>query len=209
MKRACLCAVILFCAALLMFVPGKNYQRELSNEILRFHVVANSNSIEDQSLKLKIRDRVAQLLSEPLDQCESLSESMTMVECLLPDIEQEAQLCIEEEGLDMAASATVDVRYFPVKTYGTMTFPRGFYKALTIEVGHGLGRNWWCVLFPKLCFVDGTVASVPESSKKQLEECLTDEAYDSLYEGEKVELRFKLWDMITEKFENMSRKNNE
>lgn len=192
MKRKYILLCILWCGFILMFVPEKNYQREIADEIFRFHVVANSNSIDDQALKLEVRDCVIDFLSRPLSGCKTREESEKIIRNLLPEIEAEAAGYIQSRGYDYEVSACVGEQYFPVKTYGDMTFPRGYYDALTIDIGSGSGRNWWCVLFPNLCFTNAVTADIPEESQVLLKNSLGNETYDSLYDGRKVELRFKI-----------------
>lgn len=195
-KKSWIFGCMIFCGFVLLFVPNKNYQREISGKILRFHVVANSNSMEDQALKLEVRDRVIDYLSEPLSDCGSRMESEEMVRSLLPKIENVAQEYVRSKGYDYEVQAAVGEQYFPVKTYGDMTFPRGYYEALTIDIGSGRGRNWWCVLFPNLCFTDAVTAGVPGESRELLENELNSETYESLYEGEEVQIRFKLGEFL-------------
>ena len=192
MKRICMILCIVFCSGLLLFVPAQNYQREISDKILRFHVVANSNTMEDQELKLLVRDRIAELLQEPLSLCQTKGDSEAAVKALLPQIREVAMACVQSCGYDYPVSVEIGERYFPEKTYGDMTFPRGYYEALTINIGSGSGRNWWCVLFPNLCFTDAVTAAVPEESRDLLKDELCEETYESLFEGDKVQLRFKL-----------------
>lgn len=198
MKKAGIFLCMIFCGFMLMFVPDKNYQRELSEEILRFHVVANSNSTEDQALKLKVRDRVIEYLSMPLSTCKSQQESVEKIRQLLPEIEETAREFIAGQGYGYEVRAAVGEQYFPVKAYGNMTFPRGYYEALTINIGSGRGRNWWCVLFPNLCFTDAVTADVPSDSRRLLESELNEDTYESLYKGESVQLRFKLLELLSE-----------
>lgn len=192
MKRICMILCIVFCSGLLLFVPAQNYQREISDKILRFHVVANSNTMEDQELKLLVRDRIAEFLQEPLSLCQTKGDSEAAVKALLPQIREVAMACVQSCGYDYPVSVEIGERYFPEKTYGDMTFPRGYYEALTINIGSGSGRNWWCVLFPNLCFTDAVTAAVPEESRDLLKDELCEETYESLFEGDKVQLRFKL-----------------
>lgn len=196
MKRSWIFVCLIFCGFVLLFVPDQNYQRKIAGKILRFHVIANSNSMEDQVLKLAVRDKIADYLCEPLSECESRNESEAKVQSLLPQIEALAQNFIQSRGYDYTVKASVGERYFPEKTYGDMTFPRGYYEALTIDIGSGMGRNWWCVLFPNLCFTDAVTAGVPKDSKTFLEDALDCESYESLYEGSKVQIRFKLWEAL-------------
>lgn len=191
-KRIYMILCVAFCAGLLLFVPAQNYQREISDKILRFHVVANSNTMEDQELKLFVRDKISEFLQEPLSLCRTKSDSEAAVKALLPQIQEVARACVQSRGYDYPVSAGIGERYFPEKTYGDMTFPRGYYEALTINIGSGSGRNWWCVLFPNLCFTDAVTAAVPEESRDLLKDELCEETYESLFEGDKVQLRFKL-----------------
>ena len=200
MKRVGLIVSVIFCGILLLFVPAKHYQRAIADKILRFHVIANSNSAQDQALKLKVRDCVIEYLSEPLKACETKEESETVIDSLLPQIREKASELVRRMGYDYTIEADVGEEYFPVKTYGEMTFPRGYYEALTIRIGSGAGRNWWCVLFPKLCFTDAVTAQVPEESGQLLSKQLDAQAYESLYEGERVQIRFKLAEWLRELF---------
>lgn len=200
MKRVGLILSVIFCGGLLMFVPAKHYQRAIADKILRFHVIANSNSAQDQALKLKVRDCVIEYLSGPLKACETKEESETVICSLLPQIKEKASELVRRMGYDYTIEADVGEEYFPVKTYGEMTFPRGYYESLTIRIGSGAGRNWWCVLFPNLCFTDAVTAQMPEESEQLLSEQLDAQAYGSLYEGERLQLRFKLAEWLRELF---------
>ena len=191
---------LLFCGGLLMFVPANHSQREIADKILRFHVIANSDSFEDQQLKIQVRDQILDFLREPLAKCESKEEYEAAVLEKLPEIEAKALDCVREQGYDYAVDAALTLQYFPEKTYGNMTFPRGIYRSLTVDIGSGQGRNWWCVLFPSLCFTDAVTAGVSEESQKTLEETLTPQAYETLLEGDHVQIRFKLWEMIEDLF---------
>ena len=115
MKRICMILCIVFCSGLLLFVPAQNYQREISDKILRFHVVANSNTMEDQELKLLVRDRIAEFLQEPLSLCRTKSDSEAAVKALLPQIREVAMACVQSCGYDYPVSAGIGERYFPEK----------------------------------------------------------------------------------------------
>ena len=202
MKKILIICCVLFCGALLLFVPEKNYQQEISDKILRFHVVANSNSMEDQRLKLMVRDRIGEFLQEPLSLCRSLKDSEETVKALLPQIQAVAGEYVESLGYDYPVRVYLKNGYFPEKTYGDMTFPRGYYDALTVHIGSGCGRNWWCVLFPNLCFTDAVTAKVPEESAQLLKDELQEDTYDALFQGEKVQLRFKFGEILQDLFMN-------
>lgn len=120
--------------------------------IIRLHVIANSDSVEDQNLKLKVRDAVIQEVSR-LEAKKDIGESRKWLTSHLDDLEETANSVIAENDCNYRASAELGVRWIPEKTYGDMYFPAGNYEALTITLGKGEGQNWWCVLFPPLCLI--------------------------------------------------------
>ena len=146
---------------------GKKVTEEYGG-VLRFHVIANSESEYDQNVKLKVRDHVlevveAELLNETMLRHEEndgdtarlgLDEARELIETNLDVIEDAAREVLAEEGVSYGASAELGVRFIPQKTYGDVTFPAGNYEALNITLGEGEGQNWWCVLFPPLCLID-------------------------------------------------------
>lgn len=199
-KNPWLYVVPLICFSLLLFVPANNYQKTVADAVLRLHIVANSNSFEDQQLKLKVRDRVVEALDEKLALCQTREQSQAVVADELENIKYTAQKCVWENGYDYKVSVRMDETWFPVKTYGDLTFPRGFYEALVVELGQGWGRNWWCVLFPSLCFTDAVTAKVPQSSREALYDTVGADAASAIMEGEKVEIRFKIAEIIENLF---------
>ena len=120
--------------------------------IIRLHVIANSDSDEDQQLKLKVRDAVISQVDD-LNNKNDISESREWIASHLDDITSLAESVVRENGCNYSASAELGVRWIPEKTYGDMYFPAGNYEALTITLGKGEGENWWCVLFPPLCLI--------------------------------------------------------
>lgn len=156
-------------------------QQELAKEVFRFHVLADSDSDEAQRVKLKVRDRVLEYMKQTMPGNEdvvSASQTKKWAQEHLRDIEAAAEDVIREEGYSYGAKAEVDVCYFPDKRYGDVTFPRGYYDALRIKLGEAKGHNWWCVLYPNLCFNSATCAVVSEEGKEELKEVLTDEEYE-------------------------------
>lgn len=157
-------------------------QRELSGEVFRFHVLANSDSEEDQAVKLKVRDAVLDYMKESMDR--ELEEkpdaeaTKEWAEGHLEELERTALRVIENEGYDYGAKAEVETVYFPDKLYGDVFFPKGDYEALRIRLGEARGHNWWCVLYPNLCFTNATCAVVSDEGKEELKEVLTAEEYE-------------------------------
>lgn len=183
-----LALLIILCGAYLYQIMEENkaleVQQDLAQEVVRFHVLAASDSEIDQALKLLVKNRVLEYMSEPLSKAESASEALNLLEDNKEKIIELAKEVIEENGYDYPVSAQVEDIYFPVKTYGDVTFPAGVYTAFRIIIGEGSGSNWWCVLYPPLCFVDVTHGIVPEESKQQLKHVLTDDEYAAITSGE-------------------------
>ena len=200
MKKMLLGCVFISCMVLVGFVPVDASQKEIAGKVLRFHVLANSDTWEDQLLKLKVRDGVLEYLSEKTKSCESLDSCRAVIAECLEEVVSQAQSIIESYGYNYNVNVRISEKYFPKKDYGEMTFPRGYYEAVTIEIGSGAGRNWWCVLFPNLCFSDAVTARVSDASKELLEEQLTGDAYIALLEGENVQIRFKILEIMADLF---------
>lgn len=177
---------------------SQQIQQNIASQIIRLHVIANSDSQEDQALKLKVRDSVIQELQNTLKSAPSVSAARNIIISQMPQIQKKAQKVIRQEGYDYSATVSLSNRYFPVKVYGDLTFPAGEYEALCLEIGNASGHNWWCVLFPSLCFVDETYAVVPEESKEKLKQKLTEEEYESLETtSSNVEMHSAIYDWIT------------
>lgn len=157
-------------------------QNHLAKNILRLHIAADSNSVRDQSVKLQVRDAVIGQLRGSLENAESPRQAEELIMPQLPFLAETARNTLARYGSDATVRLSIENRLFPVKTYGDLTFPAGVYRALCIDIGSAQGQNWWCVLFPSLCFVDETTAAVPEASKQKLRESLTPEEYRALEE---------------------------
>lgn len=153
-------------------------QKDLAGEVFRFHVLANSDSREDQELKLKVKDAVVTYMKRKLPASKSAEMTKQWAKEHLEELIEVAERVIETEGYDYQVRAKIGKCTFPDKTYGDITFPAGEYEALEILIGAAEGKNWWCVLYPNLCFVDAVHAVVPEEGKEQLQNVLTEEAYD-------------------------------
>ena len=173
---------ILAAAGLTARGKGVGIQQGIASEILRFHVIANSDSEADQALKLKVRDEVVEYMKVLLKDAEDVEETKSLVREHLADIERKAAAVIEKEGFTYPARAELTECYFPRKSYGDCTFPAGRYQALRLCIGKAEGRNWWCVLFPNLCFIDSIHAVLPKEQKQQLKNVLTEEEYESLFD---------------------------
>ena len=124
---------------------------EIYEDTLRLHILANSDSSEDQELKLKIRDRVLIKYGEILRLDESIDDAKARVSELLPEIKADAEVWIKELGYSYSAVATLSVEWYETREYEDFTLPAGYYSSLRIIIGEGEGQNWWCVMYPPLC----------------------------------------------------------
>lgn len=173
---------------------AESLQPEIAKKILRFHIRANSDEELDQKLKLEVRDAIGELLGEELTKVNDLEESKAVVTEYLPQIIETAQEVIAEEGYAYTVDAYLTTTSFPEKTYGDYTFPAGEYEALEVEIGEGAGHNWWCVLYPNMCFRGSVYEVVEEDAKEELREVLTQEEYDAVFTEGNYEVHFFLAD---------------
>lgn len=174
-------------------------QQHLAQEVLRFHILANSDSAEDQSLKLKIRDQVLDYLKDRMPDGMDVEQTTDWMRRHTGELEVLGRQTAEEAGYDYPVSAAVTTCYFPEKTYGDVTFPAGNYEALRIEIGAAKGHNWWCVLYPSLCFLDVTNAVVPEEGKQELKSVLTEEEYTQITAASDFKIKWYFVERMKEK----------
>lgn len=204
-KIAAIAVLFLFTGVLMVFyrrgVAEQRRQQDIAEEILRLHVVANSDSEEDQALKMEVKESIVTYLRGIMGDAKSVEEARLEIQKRLPEIEDLAREKMKMEGYDYEADAVLGKCYFPVKEYGDMTFPAGEYEALKVNLGKSAGKNWWCVMYPTLCFVDSTYQIVPETSKEKLKENLTEEEYNSLLDGgDNVQYSFQFIEWIQNVF---------
>lgn len=195
-------------------VHATETQQQIAQKILRFHVIANSDSEADQTLKLQVRDAVGAWMAPKLEEAKSREESETIVRKNLKGIEQCAQLIIEENGYAYPVKATLGKVEFPVKTYGIYTFPAGEYEALELTIGEGNGHNWWCVMYPNLCFLGSVYAEPQEGDEAAsvLQKVLTPEEYDSIMEKDNVRIQcryLRFFNPILEKIQGFDIEKND
>ena len=173
---------------------------EIAGKIIRFHVRANSDSQEDQRLKLKVRDAVGAYMQPRLSGISDIEASRRTVRKYLSEIQETAARVIAAEGYTYDVTADLKVTDFPEKTYGDYTFQAGSYEALEVVIGEGKGRNWWCVMYPNLCFFNSAYEVVDKEAEKSLKRALTQEEYQSLMEEKNYKVTFALAEQIKEIF---------
>lgn len=164
-------------------------QQEISGQVFRLHVVANSNTKEDQEQKLRVRDGILAVLKPLLASAESAGESRSLVESHLEQVEEAAREVLQAEGSDRKVQAEISREWFPERTYGEYTLPEGKYEALRVEIGQGDGHNWWCILYPGLCFT-GAVRPA-EEEPDTFDGVLTEDAYDFICHPCETKIRFR------------------
>lgn len=163
-------------------------QQQIATQVLRFHIRANSDTVADQQKKLRIKQSLLEWLTPILSENTSKSETIQCIRKNLPDIRKEATRMAAPESV----TVTLQKEWFPEKTYGTCTFPEGIYDALRIDIGQAKGHNWWCVLYPSLCFADALEPSMTEEGEEKLQQVLDEDAYDLLLHPQKLKIRFRL-----------------
>lgn len=177
---------------LLGFLPIHS-EAAIYDNVLRLHVLANSDSSEDQSLKLEVRDRILEETATLFKDCKSKDEAREAVESNLDKIREVAEQTIRETGYDYSVSVSLGEEEYPTKNYEECCFPAGEYLSLRVMIGEAEGENWWCVLFPPLC-----IDAAGESREVFAEVGLTDEQYSFITETDnpKYKVRFKLLEVI-------------
>ena len=166
-------------------------QQGISHKIIRFHVIANSDSDADQALKLKVKEAVVNYTAELLCNSKSISETEDLLSSHTNDIISIANNVISENDYDYPVTAEITDTYFPTKSYGNYTFPPGTYRAFQIKIGEAKGKNWWCVLYPPLCFIDISHGTVNPESEELLKETLTTDEFQAVSDEYTVKYRFK------------------
>lgn len=155
-------------------------QAGIASNIIRFHVRANSDTDTDQQLKIKVKNEVVSYIKPFLENSPSIDASREILSQHIEDIKDTALDTIHKEGFNYNVNVYFEQSYFPMKTYADVTFPSGEYEAFRIDIGEANGKNWWCVLYPPLCFVDSVYGELPESSKEELKNVLTDDEYNAI-----------------------------
>lgn len=172
-------------------------QQHIAGQIIRLHVIANSDETADQTLKKEVKDQVVTYLRSKMNQATTIQAARQVICQEMDALKQIAEKKIRQEGYDYPVTVSLGTTYFPVKEYGDMAFPAGDYEALRVQIGESKGRNWWCVMYPSLCLVDGVYQTVPESSKDKLKQVLSTSEYQSLVDGgEDVQFRLRFLDWL-------------
>jgi len=199
-------------------LAGERYSRgvtdELSTHFIRFHLIANSDTVEDQQMKEHIKDSVLAYMSPLLKESESIEETRKIIRDESSNIEDIALDVIKQWGKEYNVNIVLEKADFPTKQYGDISLPAGKYEACRIIIGEGQGKNWWCVMFPPLCYVDVASGIVPKDQKEKLKDTISQEEYDLITkststskEDMPIKFKFKIVELFNEKQFNLARLN--
>ena len=164
--------------------PFIETSENISDQVFRLHILANSDSAEDQQLKLKVRDEILKKGETVFVSSNSLEETIELCKDNIALFQQTAEQCLKDNGSDYEVKVYVDKEYFNTREYDEITLPSGIYNALKIEIGQGKGHNWWCVMFPAIC-----LSSVTDD---ELNKYLSEDEQKLVNSDSKYEVRFKI-----------------
>lgn len=164
----------------------------IRQQVLRLHVIANSDTPQDQALKLKVRDRIVEEGAGMLDSAQSEADAADISRLHIDRFKEVAEEVIRQEGYEYSVQVEVADSFFDTRVYQQVTLPAGWYEAVRVVIGEGKGQNWWCVMFPPMC-----IPAAEESAA--LDRVLSGEEMDIVENGQKYEIKFK----SVEIFENI------
>lgn len=173
------------------FSYANHVSYDIAQSVFRLHVLANSDSEEDQNLKYIVRDNLLNYMNSICGNCTSKEEAIANVLENKDKFEQIAIQTIQEQGYDYNVKINIGNFEFPTKNYGDISLPAGYYDALRVEIGEAKGQNWWCVMFPPLCFVDISSGVVPDESKELMENNMSSEEFALVSDKSNDEIKFK------------------
>ena len=178
----------------------------ISSSVFRLHVIANSDSSEDQNLKYLVRDALIDYMNSVSKNSTSKDEAISIAYQHKLDFYKIAKKIISDNGYDYNVNISIGNFAFPTKKYGDISLPAGYYDALKVEIGSASGQNWWCVMFPPLCFVDVSTGIVPEDSKETIKDSLRTEEFNLINNAQTADVKFKF--KLLEFFQNIRLANN-
>ncbi len=193
---AAFAAAMCITAAIASYSDG--VQADLQDNLIRLHIIADSDSAEAQEVKLKVRDAVLKSVADKLSSADG-EECKSDIINNLDEIENTANAVLEENGFKYKARAEYGKFEFPMKTYKSMTLPAGEYYGVRVVLGSGGGHNWWCVMYPPLCFREGEEVSLSRESERILRENLDADTYDIITKKDnEVVVKFKIVEIVQE-----------
>ena len=193
-----LVVLIIVYLSIAMFSYANTVSSDLKDSFFRLHIIANSNSDADQNLKIKVRDSVLEYMNSISKGCNSKNDVIALSNDNLDNFKVVAEKVVNEEGFDYPINVSIGTFYFPTKEYGNISLPAGNYDGLKIEIGKATGQNWWCSLFPPLCFVDISSGVIDDESNEKLKSDLNNEEYAIITNNSKgINFKFKLVELLS------------
>lgn len=191
-KRFILIFILLVTYIIISAISYANVVSEnISNSVFRLHVIANSDSSEDQNLKLIVRDELLKYMNSLTENITSKEAAIEIAKQHEEDFYKIAKQTIINNGYNYDVKIEIGNFFFPTKHYGDISLPSGYYDSLKVEIGSASGQNWWCVMFPPLCFVDMSTGIVPDESKETIQENLPEEEYAIISKSNNSNINFK------------------
>ena len=188
--------ILLFLLFLYISISAISYvnavSSDIENSVFRLHVIANSDTKEDQDLKYKVRDNLIKYMNSLCKDVTSKEEAIKISKLHEEDFLNIANNTIKENGYSYPVTIEFGNFSFPTKNYGDISLPAGYYDALRVKIGEAKGQNWWCVMFPPLCFVNVSSGIVPEESKELIKQELNDEEYSIVTKEDSSNIQFKI-----------------
>ena len=170
---------------------------DIADGVFRLHVIANSDSVEDQNLKYKVRDALLEYMNSICADASSKEDAMNIASEHLDNFREIAQKVVYDNDYNYPVTVEIGQYNFPTKHYGDVSLPSGIYDALRVKIGTASGQNWWCVMFPPLCFVDVSTGVVPDESKEIMKENLSKEEFDLISKNSnEVKVKFKIVEVL-------------
>lgn len=174
-----------------------DFCERISEKLLRLHILADSDSLRDQEIKLHVRDAVLAYAQPLLSSASSAAEAEAALLLVLPELTELANRTLKQYGAGYTAYAAISTEFFPIRRYGSLLLPPGSYRALRIVLGTGRGHNWWCMLYPSLCFTEGITGTISVTEQEKMEQLVDQEDYSLLFsKKEKPELSFRLVELF-------------
>lgn len=202
MKKLFTLVLIVAIAMLTISVLPIHGEEKIYDSVVRLHVLANSDEDYDQALKLKVRDRLLEITSPIVIDCESREEAQKCLTESFPELEAAALEVIRAEGYDYGVKISLEDEYYPTRQYEDLCFPEGTYASLKVEIGEAEGKNWWCVLFPPLCLSAASAEKEESAEDAFIAVGLTGEQYKVITETDQVKYkaRFKILEVFQKWF---------
>ena len=171
-------------AMVISMVPFEAACEDLRENVLRLHIIANSDSKEDQALKIKVRNRILEESLDCFSECSNVDEAIITADINLNVLKNIAREVVKEEGFDYEVDVSIGNSDFDTRVYDEFTLPAGNYKSLIVKLGNANGKNWWCVIFPSVC--------VPAATNSSLSESVGKEGVEIAENAPKYEMKFKI-----------------